>query len=161
MKKYLFILCLLLVSTQAKADLATVLAWKYGNCMGTKQADPNDMSANPKMVISYWNCGEQQPNSEQIGIDTEEYYASQDYPAANFDPDLFESALWIKFAMGEFQFSMRNEASNLKELTRRKNFLGLKQYIGLLVSNGVANQGDVDGVKDCLLQQGINLDLWS
>lgn len=56
-------------------SLSEVLEWKYGPVAGTRQADPNDTSSSPKMVISSWNSDVSQPDEKQIEADTEEYKA--------------------------------------------------------------------------------------
>lgn len=162
MKKLIFASFLIAICGQAFAEpsLATVLEWKYGACAGTKQADENDSSPNPKMVISYWKCNAPQPSESQIEQDFNDYESSQAYYSERFNSDVFETALWTKFALGGFSFSMRNEAYNLKEFCKRKNFVGLKQYLQLLLLNSVATQTDINGVKECLGAQGIDLDLW-
>lgn len=163
--KKLLLLFLVLFSFKAYANdvpsLAEVLEWKYGYVADTCQADPNDSQPYPKMVICGWHSDLPRPTDEQIAEFTQEYYESQAYKSLKFSPDKFETDLWNKFYAGQFSFSMRNEASNLKEFSKRKNFLGMKQYLNILLLNSAAQQSDVNNVKACLESQGINLDLWS
>lgn len=68
----MFLFCFELFASEP--SLAEVLEWKYGLVAGTKQADPSDMSANPKMVIKYWKHPSiPQPDEAQIDLDREEY----------------------------------------------------------------------------------------
>ncbi len=58
--------------------LAQVLEWKYGRVANTRQADPGDMSPNPKMVISEWRHKTiPQPSKAQLKKDFAEYEAYQ------------------------------------------------------------------------------------
>ena len=60
----------------SEPSLAQVLEWKYGFVASTKQDDPNDMSNNPKMVISEWKHQViPQPDEAQLAIDKQEYIA--------------------------------------------------------------------------------------
>lgn len=81
MKKILILIFLFCFPITLFADdapsLAQILEWKYGACLGTKQADPNDLSPNPKMIISYWKCGVDQPSEEEIKNLESQFIASK------------------------------------------------------------------------------------
>ena len=68
-KLFILAICAIcfLISTPAYAvSLGAVLEWKYGACAGTYQVDQNDLSPNPTMAISYWNCVDPQPKDAEI-----------------------------------------------------------------------------------------------
>lgn len=56
------------------SSLAVVLEWKYGPIANTKQADPDDLGPNPKMVISDWRHPTLPvPDEAQIALDMAEH----------------------------------------------------------------------------------------
>lgn len=75
-----------------------------------------------------------------------------------FSSAKFKSALWLRFAQGQFSFSMRNEQANLSDLSNARNFAGMKSYLAMLQAQGVATSQDVANVKAAVLEQGVNLE---
>lgn len=59
-----------------KYSLSEVLEWKYGLVANTRQADPNDKSPDPEMIISEWRHPDTpQPTEEQLAEDFAGYTA--------------------------------------------------------------------------------------
>lgn len=78
MKKLFFVVlfCLICSVGYAKPSLSSVLSWKFPDAVFmTGQADPNDGSENPKMVIRDWKSSSPKPTAEEIEVYTQEYIA--------------------------------------------------------------------------------------
>lgn len=55
-------------------------------------------------------------------------------------------------------FALRLEIGAYEAFAESKNFVGMKQYTGMLVTAGIATTGDKDKIYAVMAEQGINLD---
>ena len=156
-----FFICQPLVyADEQYATLAEVLQWKYGaGSADTRQANPQDASVHPKMVISVWRSQEPQPTEKQIEQLTNEYYVSQEYWVPRFDVKQFQSDLLLLLPIISNP-ELRLEFGALNSFALNRDFSGMKQYLQFLVDNGIAIQGDYDAVSEKLKEQGIDLGEW-
>lgn len=83
MTKYLLLFLILFSGTcyavQDEPSLAEVLEWKYGPVAGTAQADQNDHSVSPKMVITSWNSSQPIPTDSELVTIFQDYKKSIKY----------------------------------------------------------------------------------
>lgn len=157
MKKFIFIF-LIICGTASAASLSDALTWKYGECFGTKQADEQDTSINPKMVITNWKCDEKQPTDDEISKITFDYSQSIDYQSKKFDVKNFKKDLYLAFVDDSGKFlKLAPYLALLDELIEYKNFSGIQKLILGLESAGLLEEADAAMIGHVFLINGIDL----
>lgn len=163
-KHYLFITILAFLFTPLAfavddAPLCEVLAHYYGNCAGTRQVNPTDISPKPKMRIFKWSCGDPQPDQATIDSLTASYTGSKEYYAKRFEWKVLAKAIRDNFsATSVAKFSPQLMA--IKDYIEAEEFAKLRVYMDALVSGGTITQPQWDAFNNLIKQQNIDLLDW-
>lgn len=79
---------------------------------------------------------------------------TQEYYILNFDVQMFQSDLFS--ILGTLSNpDLRFEFGALNTFATNKDFTGMEQYLGFLVSVSAATQADVDAVNTLIVKQGV------
>lgn len=161
MKKFAVVFLLLCTTAFAEtASLSDVLSWQYGQCFGTKQANDNDASPNPKMVVWYWKCAEPQPSEAEIATLTQTYSTSQAYFASQFNVTTFTHDLGLAFT-GLDAIMLSPYLGAYQSYAEAKNFKGINDFTQGLVALGKATPTQAQIITNIFLDQGIILSEWT
>lgn len=111
------------------------------------------------VVISSWTCDEEPVAPTPSGIETivSDWMDTQSYYLGAFDVERFQSELFDILPSGLSSIDLRLEFGALNTFAENKDFIGMVQYLNLLLGNGIATQNDVDTVSAIVTSQGIIL----